>query len=248
MKSLKIKEIAQLMLQHDISVSKVSAVIKDLVMPQKLLLPYKTNVKGEDRFAFQYAWHVNDGTRLEDLLEDDNIDNLDIIRLRYLYYIILDNDKVGDAVFEIHYLLKTFGWLGKKGFKHIIFVKSLNRSTFSCTGEFDQLWESVGKQYGPAWIYEKPDVQVISNISARECIEDILRGIGSERVLVATEDVAYLTNDMATVGIENERPVNLMEYLRRLGIPILEITGSELPMEFENEELLVWDEYIRPEK
>ena len=74
MKSLKIKEIAQLMLQHDISVSKVSAVIKDLVMPQKLLLPYKTNVKGEDRFAFQYAWHVNDGTRLEDLLEDDNID------------------------------------------------------------------------------------------------------------------------------------------------------------------------------
>lgn len=248
MKSLTMRETAQIMLQHGIERSKVSAVIRDLAMPQKLLLPYKTNVKGEDRFAFQYAWHVNDGTRLEDLLEDDNIDNLDIIRLRYLYYLILDNEKVGEAVFDIRYLLKTFGWLGQKGFKHIIFVKSLYRGTFSCTGEFDQLWESVGKQYGPAWIYEKPDVQVISNISARECIEDILRGIGSERVLVATEDITYLTGDMAIVGIENERPMYLMEYLRRLGIPILEINGAELPMEFENEELLVWDEYIRPEK
>lgn len=248
MKSSRLKEIAQAMLQHDIAVDKASAVIKDLAMPQKLMLPYKTNVKGEDRFAFQYAWHVNDGTRLEDLLEDDNIDNLDIIRLRYLYYIILDNEKVGEAVFDIRYLLKTFGWLGKKGFKHIIFVKSLYRGAFSCTVEFDQLWESVGKQYGPAWIYEKPDVQVISNISARECIEDILRGIGSERVLVATEDITYLKGDMAIVGIENERPVYLMEYLRRLGIPILEINGAELPIEFENEELLVWDEYIRPEK
>ena len=244
MKSSRLKEAAQLMLKYGIELSKVTAVIKDLIIPQKFLLPYKTNVKGEDRFVFQYAWHVNDGTKLENLLEDDHIDNLDIIRLRYLYYTVLENEKIGQAVFDIRYLLKTFGYLGEKGFKHIIFVKSLYQGAFSCTGEVDQLWENVKNQYGPAWIYEKPDIQVITNMHAKECIDDILRGCESERVIVVTEDLMYLSTDMAIVGIEDEIPVYLMGYLRRLGIPMLEIAGYELPQGFENEEIVVWDEYI----
>lgn len=246
MKALKMYDVARKLLTYDVEMDKAKNIIRDLATPTKLILPYKTTVKGEERFVFQYAWYNNGEDSFEEVLNEAG-DNLDIIRLRYLYYTVLNNEKVGQAVFDIRYLLKTFGVLNEAGFKHIIYVKDLYRGYLSCTGEFEELWKNVEKQYGPAWVYEKPDVQVISSSIARECIEDILRGIGSEKVMVVTEDINYLKGGMAIVGIEDEKPVYLFGYLRSLGIPILEIGGFELPHGFENKELIVWNEYCKPE-